>query len=351
MAIETQSIVVGALAKLMQGRHLPPEEAEALMEMIMTGEATSAQIAGVLVALCIKGETPEEISSFARAMRRHALKVPTTRRDVIDTCGTGGDKCDTFNISTAAALVAAAAGVGVAKHGNRSVTSRCGSADVLEALGVCLTLTPEQVGRCLDEVGIGFMFAPAMHPAMKHAVGPRRELKLRTVFNLLGPLTNPADARRQVLGVFDERWVVPVAEALRDLGSEHAMVVHGIGGVDEISNTGPTQVAELRDGVITQYELTPEQFGLARARPEDIAGGDTQASVETLRRALGGRGGPQRDVVLLNAGAAIYTGGLAPSLAEGMGVADEVIQDGGALAKLTELVEFTQALAKEGVGV
>lgn len=347
MVSET-TLLVQVLEKVVEGQHLDPAEAEAVMEIVMTGQATPAQIAAFLVALRIKGETPCEISSFARAMRHHALQVSTSRADVVDTCGTGGDACDTFNISTAAAFVAAGAGVAIAKHGNRCVTSRCGSADVLEALGVCLTLSPAQVGRCIDEIGIGFMFAPALHPAMKHAVGPRRELKLRTVFNLLGPLTNPAGARRQVLGVFQERWVLPVAEALRELGAEHALVVHGLGGLDEISTIGPTRVAELREGTISEYELQPEALGFARARPEDLVGGDVDRNVATLTAALSGQAGPVRDIVVLNAAAAIYVGGRAPSLLFALGVAEQVIDSGAATAKLTELVRFSQAIAQEG---
>ncbi len=347
MVSET-TLLVQVLEKVVEGQHLDPAEAEAVMEIVMTGQATPAQIAAFLVALRIKGETPCEISSFARAMRHHALQVSTSRADVVDTCGTGGDACDTFNISTAAAFVAAGAGVAIAKHGNRCVTSRCGSADVLEALGVCLTLSPAQVGRCIDEIGIGFMFAPALHPAMKHAVGPRRELKLRTVFNLLGPLTNPAGARRQVLGVFQERWVLPVAEALRELGAEHALVVHGLGGLDEISTIGPTRVAELREGTISEYELQPEALGFARARPEDLVGGDVDRNVATLTAALSGQAGPVRDIVVLNAAAAIYVGGRAPSLLSALGVAEQVIDSGAATAKLTELVRFSQAIAQEG---
>ena len=337
--------IVDVLAKVVEGQDLSAAEAEAVMEEIMAGRATDAQIAGLLVALRMKGETAAEIAGFARAMRRHALKVTVSRRDVIDTCGTGGDAFDTFNISTAAAIVAAAAGAAVAKHGNRSVTSRCGSADVLERLGVRLDLTPEQVGRCIDEIGIGFLFAPALHPAMKYAIGPRRELRLRTVFNLLGPLTNPADARRQVLGVFDARWVRPVAEALRDLGSEHALVVHGLDGLDEISTTGPTAVAELKDGRVAEYELIPEALGFTRARPEDIAAGDVDESAEILRAVLEGEEGPRLDIVLINAGAALYVAGRAGSIEGGIALAREAVASGAAVKKLDELVELTQRIA------
>ena len=337
--------LLDALDRLVNYGHLTSAEAEAVMEQIMDGRATEAQIAAFLVALRMKGETAEEIAGFARAMRRRAVKVPVQRPDVLDTCGTGGDAFDTFNISTAAAFVAAAAGAAVAKHGNRSVTSRCGSADVLEHLGVRLDLTPEQVGRCIDEIGIGFLFAPALHPAMKHAIGPRRQLKLRTVFNILGPLTNPANARRQVIGVFAPQWVRPLAEALRELGIAHALVVHGLDGLDEISTLGPTAVAELRDGTITEYQLTPDQFGLPCARPEDIAGADVPHSAQILRQVLEGQPGPRLDIVLLNAGAAIYTAGLAPDIAAGIEIARQTVAAGKASHKLSQLIDLTQRLA------
>jgi anthranilate phosphoribosyltransferase len=335
------------LEKVVQRQDLTAAEAEAAMEEVMSGEATPAQIAGFLVALRMKGETPCEIASFARAMRSHALHVPTACENVVDTCGTGGDAYDTFNISTAAAFVAAGAGVPVAKHGNRSVTSRCGSADILEAMGVCLSLTPAQIGRCIDQIGIGFMFAPALHPAMKHAIGPRRELRLRTVFNLLGPLTNPANARRQVLGVFDQRWVVPIAEALKDLGSEHALVVHGIGGLDEISTIGPTRIAELCSGEVQEYEVAPEDFGLERVAAGDIRGGDIEHSVQAMHAALGGESGPLKDIVALNAAAAIYVGGMAKDLQQGLELAREAIESGAAMEKLNQLVRLSRELAQE----
>jgi anthranilate phosphoribosyltransferase len=340
--------LTSALAKVVGGHSLTAAEAETVMEIIMSGAATPAQIAGLLVALRMKGESPQEITGFARAMRRHAVPIPTRRQNLVDTCGTGGDVHDTFNISTAAALVAAAAGVPVAKHGNRSVSSRCGSADVLEALGVRLDLAPAQVARCLDEIGIGFMFAPALHPAMQHASAPRRELRLRTVFNLLGPLTNPAGARRQLLGVFDRRWVRPIAEALRQLGSEHALVVHGLDGLDEISTLGPTWVAELRAGEIVEYQLTPEDFGLPRARPSDLAGGAPQESAARLLEVLENKPGPPLDVVALNAAAALYVGGAAPDLPSGLQLAKKVLASNAALQKLRQLIELTQRLGAEG---
>lgn len=346
MARESREAICAAIAKLVERTNLTAAEAEAVMEEVMDGKATPAQIAGLIVALRMKGETADEIAGFARAMRRRALPVPTVRRNVVDTCGTGGDQHDTFNISTAAAFVAAGAGVAVAKHGNRSVSSKCGSADVLEAIGVRLDLGPEQVGRCIDEVGIGFLFAPALHPAMKYAIGPRRELRLRTVFNILGPLTNPAGAQRQVLGVFDSAWVRPLAEALAELGSDHALVVHGLDGLDEISTLGPTRVAELKNGVVTEYEIDPEEFGLPRAGPEDIAGGDLESSVAALRSVLDGQPGPRRDITLLNAAAAIYVAGLAESIAAGLQAAAEAIDSGQAGDKLSRLAALTQELAE-----
>ncbi len=341
------SAIERAIQSLVQHNELSAAEAEAVMEQIMAGEATPAQIGAFLVAARMKGETAEEIAGFARAMRRRAAKVPSQHPNLVDTCGTGGDAHDTFNISTAAAFVAAAAGVPVAKHGNRSVSSRCGSADVLEALGVAIALTPEQVGRCIDEIGIGFLFAPALHPAMKHAIGPRRELKLRTVFNILGPLTNPAGAKRQVLGVFDTAWVCPLAEALAELDSEHAMVVHGLDGLDEISTLGPTLICELRDGCIEEYELSPEQFGISRATAEDIAGGDIQDSAQRLLSALRGEAGPATDIVALNAAAAIYVGGLAEDVQAGLQIAYRVLESGAALGKLDQLRELSNELAAE----
>jgi anthranilate phosphoribosyltransferase len=328
------------LKRLVEGAPLTADEAEATMDCVMAGEATPAQIAALLVALRMRGERAEEIAGFARAMRRMVLRVPVSVPDVVDTCGTGGDATETFNISTAAAFVAAAAGVPIAKHGNRSVTSRCGSADVLEALGVPLDLTPEQVGRCIEAVGIGFLFAPALHPAMKHAAPVRKELGLRTVFNLLGPLTNPAGARRQVVGVFAAEWVRPVAEALLDLGAEHALVLHGLDGLDEMSTLGPTAVAEVRGGGVAEYMVAPEDLGLARARAEDIAGGDAEESAATLVAVLGGEAGPRSDIVALNAAAAVYVGGKADGLVEGLATAREVLARGAGLGKLEELREF-----------
>jgi len=330
-----------SLAALVARRDLTAAEAEAALHEIMSGEAGEALIGGFLVALRMKGETADEIAGFARAMRANCVPVKPTVQDVVDTCGTGGDACDTFNISTAAAFVAAGAGVPIAKHGNRAVSSQCGSADVLKELGVNIELSPEAVARCIDEVGIGFLFAPGLHPAMKHAIGPRRQLGMRTVFNLLGPLTNPAGAKRQVIGVFDPAFAPLIAEALRANGSEHVLVVHGEPGLDEISLCGKTQVTELKDGEITQYEIVPDE----RCRVEDIAGGDAAASAQMLRDVLAGQPGPRLDIVLLNAAAAIVVGGKAPTLAEGAAVARESVTSGAAAAKLQGLQRLSHELS------
>ena len=332
------------LEKLSRGEHLSAAEGEEVLNQIMTGQSSPAQIGAFLMALRMKGETPEEICGFARTMRRHCVRISTAREDVVDTCGTGGDALETFNISTAAAIVAAAAGVPVAKHGNRSVSSACGSADVLTALGVNIDLSPEAVARCIDEIGIGFLFAPNLHPAMKHAIGPRREMGIRTVFNLLGPLTNPAGARRQLLGVFAEDWVRPMAEALQQLGSERAMIVYGRDGIDEISTLGETAVAELADGQVRTYTLTVEDLGVEPASAAELSGGTPEESAELLRAVLAGKTGPRYDIVLANAGAAIYVGGSADSIREGMQQAAEAINSGAALAKLEQLCELSNSL-------
>lgn len=333
------------LAKVVGGREIDDREAEAAMAEIMRGEATQAQIGAFLVALRMRGETVQEIEGFARAMRDNCIRIRSRHRDLVDTCGTGGDALDTFNISTGAALVAAAAGVPIAKHGNRSVSSECGSADVLMELGVRIDLEPEQVEACLDEVGIGFLFAPALHPAMKHAIGPRRELGLRTVFNILGPLTSPAGAERQLLGVFDAELTEMMAETLGRLGSKHALVVHGLDGLDELSTLGPTQVSELRGGEVSTYTVEPEQFGLPRATAEDLAGGDPDQSAQVLVEAISGEGSARRDIVLLNAGAAIYVGGKADDTAEGVSIAAATVDTGAATGKLAALREMTRGLA------
>jgi anthranilate phosphoribosyltransferase len=339
------TVLTETLAKIVDGHEVDHVEAQAAMAEIMSGEATQAQIGAFLVALRMRGETVEQIEGFARAMRGNCIKIRSRHQDLVDTCGTGGDLLDTFNVSTAAALVAAAAGVPIAKHGNRSVSSQCGSADVLMELGVCIELEPGQVEACLDELGIGFLFAPSLHPAMKHAIGPRRELGLRTVFNILGPLTNPAGAERQLLGVFDAELTEVLARTLGRLGSKHAMIVHGLSGLDELSTLGPTQVTELRDGEVTSYTVDPDELGLPRAAPEDIEGGDPQRSAEVLVAAISGERGPRRDIVLLNAGAAIYVGGKCDDLAEGIDMAASVIDSGAAREKLEALRSMTQELA------
>jgi len=335
-------MIPAVLEKLSRSEHLSAAEGEAVLDYIMSGEATGAQIGALLMALRMKGETAEEIGGFARTMRRHCIRIETSRQDLVDTCGTGGDGLDTFNISTAAALVAAAAGVPIAKHGNRSVSSACGSADVLVELGVNIDLPPAAVGACIDQIGLGFLFAPNLHPAMKYAIGPRQEMGIRTVFNLLGPLTNPAGAARQLLGVFSPEWVEPMAEALNKLGAERAMVVHGLDGLDEISTMGETLVAELTDGQIDTYHLTPETLGVPTAQPDSLIGGDTTQSAEILLSVLAGNRGPRYDIVMANAGAAIYVGGVAGDLNEGMQLAAQVLDSGAARTKLQALREFSQ---------
>ena len=329
------------LARVVEGEKLERQEARSAMQLIMRGEATPAQIAGFLVALRIRGETVDEIVGFADAMRGAANPVDLETRGLVDTCGTGGDGADTFNISTAAALVAAAAGVSVAKHGNRAVSSKCGSADVLEALGVTLVANQASLRRSLADAGIAFLFAPSQHPAMKHAVGPRRELGLRTVFNLLGPLTNPAGARRQVVGVYDAALVRLLAEVLGQLGAAHAMVVHGAGGMDELSLLGATEVAEWDGSQVRMYSVTPEQVGLTRARAPQLAGGSVADNAAIVRSVLAGEPGPRRDIVLLNAGAALQVGGAAATLVQGVEAAANAIDTGAASTTLERLVVST----------
>jgi anthranilate phosphoribosyltransferase len=331
---------------------LSREEARSVMAEVLSGKCTDAQIGALLVGLHMKGETVEEIVGFAEAIRAVAsslsghenstLDVSGTERDaLVDTCGTGGDASGTFNISTATAFVVSGAGVRVAKHGNRSVTSKCGSADVMEALGVNINLPSPRLGTCLDEVGMAFLFAPAMHSAMKHVQTARRELRLRTVFNLLGPLTNPAHASAQVVGVYSVELVEKLAEALSMLGLRRAIVVHGLDGLDEITISGPTRIAEVRDGNVRTYEVTPEEFGLKRAPIEKLAGGDAIANAEIIRAILDGEKSARRDVILLNAAAALVAGGRADHLSEALPNAAESIDSGKAKKKLEELVRFT----------
>jgi anthranilate phosphoribosyltransferase len=330
-----------AIEKLAQGVDLGRDGARAVMNQIMSGETTDAQIGAFLLALRCKGESVDEIAGCAQVMRDKAEKVSTSRTPVVDTCGTGGDSAGTFNISTTVAFVTAGAGACVAKHGNRAISSNCGSADVLQALGVRLDAPTEVITACLEETGIGFLFAPAMHGAMKHAIGPRKEIGTRTVFNVLGPLTNPAGATRQLLGVYAPELTETLAGVLRELGSERALVVHGLDGLDEITLTGPTRISELRDGVIETREITPEQFGLQVAPAEALSGGSAEANAIILRAVLGGESGPQRDVVLLNAAAAITAAGLVDTLPEGLEAAAQSVSSGRALAALDALVEVS----------
>jgi anthranilate phosphoribosyltransferase len=333
-----------AIAKIVGGETLTRDEASQVMEEIMTGEATPAQFGALVTALRLRGETVDEVAGFAAVMRRKALRVPIDG-PLVDTCGTGGDASGTFNISTAAALVAAGAGARVAKHGNRAMTSQCGSADVLEGLGVKLDLTPEQVARCIDEVGIGFMYAPAFHPAMRFAGPPRREIGIRTVFNILGPLTNPAGARHQLIGVGHRELVPKLAEVLRQLGATHVLVVHGLDGIDEISISAPTLVQEFRDGQMRQYEIRPEEFGFQTAPRAAIAGGDVAHNVKIIRHLFAGGNGPARAVVLLNAAAAIAAAGLAPTLADALPLAERSLDSGAAGATIDRLARLTQEFA------
>lgn len=332
-----------AIEKLVNRIHLSEEEMISVMNEIMTGEATPLQVASFLTALRMKGETVEEITGAARVMREKAHRVNVQATAVLDTCGTGGDQKGTFNISTTSAFVVAGAGVRVAKHGNRSVSSQSGSADVLGALGVKVDAPRERVEVCIDKVGIGFLFAPLLHEAMKYAVQPRRDIGIRTIFNLLGPLTNPAMATHQLLGLYSGELVGPVAHVLKNLGSVRAMVVHGVEGLDEISLCGPTQVAELRDGEVQEYAIEPDTLGLTRCRLEDLRGGSAAESAAVVRGVLEGQKGAARDVVLLNSGAALYVSGHAASIAEGIRVAAESIDSGRAQKKLEGLVQMTNA--------
>ncbi|MHC1610109.1 MAG: anthranilate phosphoribosyltransferase [Candidatus Methanospirareceae archaeon] len=331
-----------AISKIVEGEDLEPEEARLVMEGIMSGRATSAQIASFLTALRMKGETVEEIVSFARAMLRYASIIsPKVEGVMVDTCGTGGDRIKTFNISTISGFVAAGAGIVVAKHGNRAVSSKAGSADVLEALGLNLMLEPERVRECIEDIGIGFMFAPVFHPAMKYVSEPRREIGIRTVFNILGPLTNPANVKAQVIGVYDVELVERIAKVLEGLGVRHAIVAHGLDGLDEISPIGETKIAELRDGKIITYSVYPEDFGVERARVEEIEGGDAEENARIAIEILKGREGARRDAVLMNAAAALVVGGFAKDLKDGFELATVSIDSGEAYRKLEDLIRFT----------
>jgi anthranilate phosphoribosyltransferase len=335
--------VQDALARLLDGGDLSREEARDVMGEIMRGEATPAQIGGFLVALRLKGETADEIAGCAEAMRAHVLAVRPKRDDLVDTAGTGGDGAGTFNISTAAALVAAAAGAAVAKHGNRAVSSASGSADVLEALGFELELPAQRIERSIDELGFAFLFAPSHHPAMRHAAPVRRELAARTVFNVLGPLTNPAGARAQVVGVYAPELVPTIATVLASLGARRAFVVHGAGGIDELSPAGPNLVCEVTGGKVRRREIDPRDFGVPRCKPRDLAGGSPEENAATVREIFAGAPGPKREAVLLNAGGAIAAGGHARDLEDGYRVAADALDSGAAAARLEELILFSRA--------
>jgi anthranilate phosphoribosyltransferase len=327
-----------AIEQLLQGTALRRDQARDVMDQVMAGEVTTGQLAGLLVALRAKGETVEEMTGFVESMRAHAtpLELPA---GAIDTCGTGGDRAGTFNISTAAALVAAGAGIPVAKHGNRAASSRCGSADVLEALGVDITLDADGVRRCIEAAGMGFCFAPTFHPAMRHAGPARRELGVRTIFNVLGPLANPGRVRRQALGVGAAPLAPLMVRVLKDLGHERALVFYGEDGLDELTTTGRSRVFELKDGQVTEYELDPQDLGLSRSRPEDLRGGTPPENADLLRQVLGGETGPRRDVVLLNAAAAVLAAGRADGWPQAMTVARESLESGRARKVLDRLVE------------
>lgn len=335
-----------AIRLLVDGHDLSHGDMQSVMRAIMQGDATPSQIAGFLVALRIKGETVDEVVAAAEVIRSVATKVSIPLGPLVDTCGTGGDGAHTFNISTAAAFVAAAAGVKIAKHGSRSVSSRSGSADLLEVAGVRLDLGPEEVRACVESVGLGFLFAQHHHAAMQHVAAPRRELGIRTIFNLLGPLTNPAGAKRQIIGVFSSDWVAPFAEVLKRLGSEHALVVHAEDGLDEISIAAPTHVAELRDGVIKEFTITPESLGIKTQSLESLSVESAEESLAIIQKVFQGQKGPARDIVAANAGAAIYVAGLSQTLNEGVDRARSILDSGAASLKLEDLVRFTQSVAR-----
>ncbi|WP_424766061.1 anthranilate phosphoribosyltransferase [Paenibacillus sp. sgz302251] len=335
-----------ALGQLIGGSDLTREQAKAVMNIMMSGEATAAQIAGVITAMRMKGETKDEITGFAEVMREHSSHVVTEQEGLLDTCGTGGSGIHKFNISTASSIIAAAAGIRVAKHGNRAMSGKAGSADVLEALGVQITITPEQAAQCLNDIGICFMFAQLYHPSLRHAAAPRRELGVRTIFNMLGPLTNPAGADRQLLGLYDRSRTSTVAEVLGELGLKRAMVVSSHDGLDEISISAATQISELRDGEVITYEITPEELGLARSPISEVMGGEPAVNAALIRAIFAGeQRGAYRDIVLANAGACIYVGGAAASIRDGARLAAEVIDSGKAEQKLISLIQTTGELA------
>ncbi len=340
----TPTLIQPALAEVLEGRDLSRERAREVMDEIMRGEATPAQIGGFLCALRAKGETADEIAGCAEAMREHVLPVRPRRDDLVDTAGTGGDGAQTLNISTAAAIVAAAAGAGVAKHGNRAVSSASGSADVLESLGFTLEQPPERIARSIDELGFGFMFAPSHHPAMRHAAPVRRELATRTVFNVLGPLTNPAGARAQVIGVYAPGLVRTVADVLAQLGARRAFVVHGAHGIDELSPAGPNLVCEVTDGDVREREIDPLALGVPRCDPESLRGGSPDENARAIREIFGGADGGARNAILLNAAGAIAAAGGAEDLREGLELARDAVESGAAAGRLEELVRFSRAV-------
>jgi anthranilate phosphoribosyltransferase len=333
--------IQATLQKLLNKQNLSADEMSQAMRLMMRGEMSNVQIAGFLIALRCKGESIEEIAAAVGVLRELVNQVPVKGEHVIDTCGTGGDGANTFNISTTAAFVVAAAGGKVAKHGNRSVSSSCGSADVLEAAGINLELSAQQVAECVDQIGVGFLFAAKHHSAVRHTVAARKEMGVRTLFNLIGPLSNPANAPHQLIGVFDKQWLVPVAEVLKRLGSRHVLVVHAQDGLDEISIAAPTDVAELQQGEVKTYSVTPEQFGLQRASLSSLAITNAQSSLEIIRQVLHNQPGPARDIVVLNAGAAIYAADLVGTLEQGMQHAQQVLADGSALAKFEALIAYS----------
>lgn len=335
----------GAITTLLAGNDLDEEQAAAAMTEIMDGAATPSQIAGFVIALRAKGETVDEVVGFVRTMRAFSERIQVSG-EVLDTCGTGGDRTGTFNVSTAAALVCAGAGVKVAKHGNRAASSRCGSADVLEALGVKIDLPPDSVAACIEEAGIGFCFAPLFHPAMRHAGTPRRELGVATIFNFLGPLTNPAGATRQALGVAEPRMVDIMVETLGRLGSERVLAFHGAGGLDELSTAGPSYVVELNAGAITRWTIDPADLGLAPAPIEALAGGSAETNAQQVRAILAGETGPKRDVVVLNAGAGLMAAGRAKDMTDGLRLAGDAIDSGDAMAALDRLVKVSSDQAR-----
>lgn len=337
--------IQAAIQHVVEGRDLSEAGAAEVAGALIRGEASAAQIAALLVALRMKGETAEEITGFARAVRAGAARIEVGAADLVDTCGTGGSGSGAFNVSTVAAFVAAGAGCAVAKHGNRAISSKSGSADLLEALGVSVEMAVEETARCIAELGIGFLFAPQYHPGARHAAVPRREIGVRTLFNVLGPLVNPAGARRQVMGVYARALVEPIAEVLRRLGAEHALVVHGTDGLDEISTTGPTWVAELKGGAVATYEVTPEEFGLARVSLVELVGGAAADNARQAQRILAGEAGALRDFVVVNAAAAIYVGGKSETLAAGVSAAQASIDSGRAAAKLAALVRRSASAA------